>query len=100
MVDLEETIATLRVQQNTMGDDVKEMKAALRDIAASLKTLSVLEEKHVNTDADIKRGHSRIDDHEERLRNLEFKMASSLWVERVLWVIVAGAVAFWMKGGM
>lgn len=99
MVDLEETIATLRVQQNTMSEDVREMKTALRDIAASLKTLSVLEEKHANSDAAIKRGHSRIDDHEKRIRELEFKIAGSLWIERVIWVVVAGVLGVWIKGG-
>ena len=83
-------MTTLKVQQENMSEDMKDVTSALKDIAQSLKTLSVLESKYLET-------RSRMDDHEARIRKLEISIASNLWVERVMWVTLAGFVSMGVK---
>ena len=83
-------MTTLKVQQENMSEDMKDVRSALKDIAQSLKTLSVLEAKYLET-------RSRMDDHEARIRKLELSIASNLWVERVMWVTLAGFVSMGVK---
>tara|TARA_R110000782_G_scaffold59846_1_gene123990 strand:+ start:73 stop:357 length:285 start_codon:yes stop_codon:yes gene_type:complete len=83
-------MTTLKVQQENMSEDMKDVRSALKDIAQSLKTLSVLEAKYLET-------RSRMDDHEARIRKLELSIASNLWVERVMWVTLAGFVSMGVR---
>ena len=83
-------MTTLKVQQQNMSDDMKDVRSALKDIAESLKTLSVLEAKYLET-------RSRMDDHEARIRKIEVSIASNLWVERVMWVTLAGFISLGVK---
>jgi hypothetical protein len=85
-----ELMTTLKVQQENMSEDMKDVRSALKDIAQSLKTLSVLEAKYLET-------RGRMDDHELRLRKLEISVASNLWVERVMWVTMAGFISVGVK---
>ena len=83
-------MTTLKVQQENMSEDMKDVRSALKDIAQSLKTLSVLEAKYLET-------RSRMDDHEARIRKLELSIASNLWVERIMWVTLAGFVSMGVR---
>lgn len=38
-------------------------------------------------------------DQEKRIRKLEHVQAAGRWVERAVWLIVAGAVSMWVKFG-
>ena len=83
-------MTTLKVQQQNMSEDMKDVRSALKDIAESLKTLSVLESKYLET-------RGRMDDHEARIRKIEVSIASNLWVERVMWVTLAGFISLGVK---
>lgn len=83
-------MTTLKVQQQNMSQDMKDVRSALKDIAESLKTLSVLESKYLET-------RGRMDDHEARIRKIEVSIASNLWVERVMWVTLAGFISLGVK---
>ena len=83
-------MTTLKVQQQNMSEDMKDVRSALKDIAESLKTLSVLEAKYLET-------RGRMDDHEARIRKIEVSIASNLWVERVMWVTLAGFISLGVK---
>lgn len=56
--------------------------------------VAVLDYKHVEHQAAIKRAFKKMDDHEERIRDIELKIASQLWVERGIWVAVSAAISF------
>lgn len=86
-------IAELKAKQDAMADDITEVKTSLRDIAKALNSLAALEEKHTNTQQTIGRIHGRIDDHENRIRANEVKLAAQMWVERIVWVAVAGIIS-------
>ena len=86
-------IAELRAKQDAMSEDIVEIKTSLRDIAKALNSLATLEQKHINAKEDIERIDSKVSDHESRIRANELKLASNLWVERVVWVAVAGIIS-------
>lgn len=86
-------IAQLKAKQDAMSDDIVEIKTSLRDIAKALNSLAMLEQKHINTKEDIDRIDSRVNDHEQRIRANELKLASQLWIERAMWVVVAGVIS-------
>ena len=95
---VEKEILILQANQEAMSEDIKEIKDALKDIAKAMRTLSALEQKHLDMIQDINRAHSKIADHEERIRNIEFSTASNLWIERIVWVAVAAMIAVFIKG--
>lgn len=95
---MEKEISLLQAHQEVMSEDIKEIKSSLRDIATALRTLSALEQKHYDMAVDIDRAHSKIKDHEDRIRTIEFSTAGNLWIERMVWVAVAAIVAAYVKG--
>lgn len=96
---MEHEITVLKQQVQTIADGQVEMKTALKDISASLKSLTRLEVQHSETQASIKRAFSRIDDHEERVRKIEdslptMKMATGLVFKATLGVLgILGSAA-------
>lgn len=86
-------IAELKAKQDAMSDDIVEIKTSLRDIAKALNSLATLEQKHISTKEDIDRIDKIVGDHETRIRNNELKLATQMWVERIVWVAVAGIIS-------
>jgi peptidoglycan hydrolase CwlO-like protein len=84
----------IKARQDAMAEDISEMKDSLKGINEALHTLARLEERHSSTQDNVFRLNSRIDDHEERIRSNETKLASQMWIERVMWVAVAAFVSF------
>ena len=84
----------MTARQDAMAEDISEMKDSLKGINEALHTLARLEERHSSTQDNVLRINSRIDDHEERIRNNETKLAAQMWIERVMWVAVAAFVSF------
>jgi septal ring factor EnvC (AmiA/AmiB activator) len=83
----------LKAKQDSLAEDMSEVKQSLRGISKVLNKLAALEEKHTSTQQTLSRMHSRIDDHDTRIRANEVKMASTMWVERIVWVAVAGIIS-------
>jgi len=90
---MEERLIRLEERQNGMIQDMTEIKSAVKDIASSLKKLTVLETKHGETTEAIKRAFNRIDDHETRIRKVEDGMPtlrlSSKWVFGAITGVIA-----------
>ena len=84
----------MKARQDAMAEDISEMKDSLKGINEALHTLARLEERHSSTQDNVFRLNGRIDDHEERIRANEARLASQMWVERVMWVVVAAFVSF------
>lgn len=64
-------LARLEEKIKAVGENMDEVKLVLKDIASSLKSLAILEERH-NTSAEaIKRAFVTIDKHGERLDSIE-----------------------------
>lgn len=84
----------MKARQDAMAEDISEMKDSLKGINEALHTLARLEERHSSTQDNVFRINGRIDDHEERIRSNETKLASQMWIERVMWVAVAAFVSF------
>ena len=68
---------------------IEEKLDKLTDVVVQLATV---EERQVALNEGLKRLGGRVDDHESRLRPLEKSTATSLWIERVIWIVVAAAV--------
>jgi FtsZ-binding cell division protein ZapB len=86
-------IHELKAKQDALAEDMGEVKSSLKDISRALDTLARLEEKHSNTQKSVDKLNGRLDDHELRIRNNEIKLASQMWVERIIWVAVAGIIS-------
>ena len=69
------------------------MKGSLKDISTALLKLTALEEKHVNTQSSLVAINKKLDKQEDRIRETELKMATQVWVERIVWVAVAGIIS-------
>jgi len=75
MIDaIEQKMTTLYQRVENIAESQVEMKSALKDIAASLKSLTRLEVEHNESRSAIKRAFTRIDDHETRVRDMEDAM--------------------------
>jgi ATP/maltotriose-dependent transcriptional regulator MalT len=85
-------LSTLKAKQDAMAEDISEVKEYLKEISKAMQTLAKLEEKHASTMQTITRIHDRIDGHEDRIRANEVKLSSQMWIERLIWLIVAGVV--------
>lgn len=99
----------LQAQQKVLSEDMTEIKGSLKAIASSLSSLAVLEQKHHEAREGIARAHKRIEAietstkedfkiHEKRIQNLELYDAKNLWVERIVWVIVAVGISVFSQG--
>lgn len=108
---MEAELKVLQAQQKVLSEDMSEIKGSLKAIASSLSSLAVLEQKHHEAREGIVRSHDRIDhleadmkeqhkNHENRIQGLELHDAKGQWVERVIWVAVAAAIGFFIKGGI
>lgn len=82
----------LKAKQDSLAEDMGEVKESLREIAKAMNTLSRLEVRHDHTQETLERVHKRIDAYEARTQALEVKLASQLWIERVIWIVVAGGL--------
>jgi predicted nuclease with TOPRIM domain len=86
-------IAELKAKQDALSEDMGEVKQSLKEISRALDTLARLEEKHSSTQKSVDKVNSQLDDHEKRIRTNEIKLASQMWVERIIWVAVAGIIS-------
>ena len=104
-------LAQLESKLNATAADVSDIKGVISSIDKSLQKLTILEERHSQTRENSERAHKRIDEvedlfqdeikgHEKRIQNLELHDAKGLWVERVVWVAVAGIIAAIIKMGL
>jgi multidrug resistance efflux pump len=110
-VSVEAAVAKLQAQQESMGSDIGDMKAALTSIASSLRDLSAIEQRQINLAESINRAHSRMDEmqailkeevkgHEKRIQTIEIAIAKNHWIERVIMAFVMGVIGLWIKGGI
>jgi hypothetical protein len=96
-MEIESKIVVLEEQTKNMSEDISDIKTSLRDIAAAMNSLAVLEQKHNDSYDAIVRAHKRIDDVEPRLRKIEISTAQQLWMERVLWVSAAFVINYFLS---
>ena len=103
----EERLIRLEEKIKVVAGDISDVKDSLKDIAASLKTLAVLEEKHNTVSEAIKRAFVMLDKHAVRLDDIEkalpyLKLASSWLFKGILFVMgILGAAAMFvvLRGG-
>jgi DNA repair exonuclease SbcCD ATPase subunit len=111
MSSTEAQLALLESKLNATANDVSDIKGVISSIDKSLQKLTLLEERHSQTRENSERAHKRIDEvedllqdeikgHEKRIQSLELHDAKGLWVERVVWVAVAGIIAAIIKMGL
>lgn len=102
-------LAQLESKLNATANDVSDIKGVISSIDKSLQKLTILEERHSQTRESLDRAHKRIDEvedwlqdevkgHEKRIQSLEIHDAKNLWVERIIWVVAATAIAALTKG--
>lgn len=96
---MEARLARVEEQIKAVADDMIDVKTSLKDIAASLKTIAVLEVKHDNMSEAVKRAFKAIDKVTERVDAIEkalpyMRIASSWVFKAVLFVMgILGATA-------
>ena len=96
---MEERLIRLEEKIKVVASDMCDIKDSLKDIAGSLKTLAVLEEKHHTISEGMKRAFTVIDKHADRLDDIEkalpyLKLASSWLFKGILFVMgILGATA-------
>jgi predicted nuclease with TOPRIM domain len=88
-----EGLHALKAKQDALSEDMGEVKESLREIAKAMNTLSRLELRHDHTQETLERLHKRIDVIETRAGAVEVKLASQLWIERVIWILVAAGIS-------
>jgi chromosome segregation ATPase len=93
-------LAQLESKLNATANDVTDIKGVITSIDRSLQKLTVLEERHTQTRDDLDEIKDSHKDHERRIQALEIHDAKGLWVERVVWVAVAGIIATVIKMGL
>jgi chromosome segregation ATPase len=93
-------LAQLESKLNATANDVTDIKGVITSIDRSLQKLTVLEERHTQTRDDLDEIKDSHKDHERRIQALEIHDAKGLWVERVVWVAVAGIIAAVIKMGL
>ena len=93
-------LAQLESKLNATAADVSDIKGVMNSIDRSLQKLTVLEERHTQTRDDLDEIKDSYKDHEKRIQALEIHDAKGLWVERVVWVAVAGIIATVIKMGL
>lgn len=84
MEELEKRIIRVEETQKTISFNLEDIKMVLKEIATSLSTLAVLEEKHKHTTDTLDRIFSKIDTNSKKIELLEkeiphLKLAST-WV--------------------
>lgn len=90
MPDLEGPVAELlSMRLQTLHDDVGEMKAAMKDLAAAITKLALIEERQTNAAAALERAFIALERVEARLGALEAHVPSnkkvSVWLDRATW---------------
>lgn len=106
---IDSAVAKLQVQQQSMAEDMRDMKGALNSIAKSLEKLSLLEQKQADVHGDIEKTNVRIDkteslikdefkNHEKRLQSIEIAFAKNIWIERIVMSLIMAGVIMWLKG--
>lgn len=83
----------IKARQDALAEDMQEVKGSLKDISTALLKLTALEERHVNTQSALVDINKKLDKQEDRIRETELKMATQVWVERIVWVAVAGIIS-------
>ncbi len=86
-------LARLEVRLSGLAEDMSDLKASSRDIAESLRLLSVLEERHRTADEAIKRSFMAIEKNTGRIEAIELQMPNitlaSSWVFRAVLVVMS-----------
>ena len=82
-----------------MEDRLARIEQKVDKLTDAITLLARIEERMAAQHDTNHRFGSRLDCHDERLRNIETKQSSGAWVERGVWVAVAAAVAWLFRGG-
>jgi len=104
----EERLIRLEEKIKVVASDMCDVKDSLKDIADSLKTLAVLEEKHNTISEGMKRAFTAIDKHADRLDDIEkalpYLNLASGWLFKgilfVMGILGAAAMIIVLKGGI
>lgn len=91
-------LESIKVKQEAMSEDISELKSSLSRLTDVLESLSRLEERNESVIKVVDRISNKMDMQEDRLRVLENKMASQLWIERIAIVVVIGIFTTISKG--
>jgi chromosome segregation ATPase len=88
----------LKAKQDALSEDMAEVKVSLRDIAKALNAIATLEATHAQTKDDISQINRAINKNTDRITSIELKIASQMWVVRIIWVAVGSVVAGLVSG--
>jgi hypothetical protein len=81
--------SVISVQLKTLHEDVGEMKNAMKDLAAAITKLALIEERQANAAAAQERAFATLERVEERLSVLERDVPAnkriSVWFDRAIW---------------
>jgi len=96
---VEERLIRVEEGLKSVGDDLGEIKTAMKDIAASMRTLAVLEEKHSSITEALRRAFKQLEKYDGRIEAIEKAMPilvlASGWIFKAILTVMAilGAAA-------
>ncbi len=87
------TVRDLIMQMKRQGDDIAEMRDALKEMAKNMSRLTLVEERQAQVNEAMGRAFKKIDDHDDRIKTMEIQQPlakqSQSWVQQAVWACVA-----------
>ena len=81
-----------------MEERLARIEQKVDKLADAITMLARIEERMAAQSEANNRFDSRLDSHDERLREIEKKQSAGAWIERGVWVFIAAAAAWLFRG--
>jgi len=91
----------MSIKLDAMAEDVSEMKSAMKQLAASINRLTLVEERVAHTNTAVERAFANAEKLQARVAVLEQSQVTSKqtseWVGKAMWAAAAAAAVFVAK---
>jgi outer membrane murein-binding lipoprotein Lpp len=93
----QERLASAVFRVESMSGDISDIKTAVRELAAAVSRLAIIEERQVHDRADAARISVRVDGHEGRINALELaqplQQQATTWIGKAVWLVVGAVIS-------
>lgn len=80
-----------------INDRLDKIEDKLDKLTELMERFARIEERQTNSRRDIDQMAGEVSAIRERVTEIEKKLSQSLWIERFIWVVLAGAIGWAMK---
>lgn len=96
MID-EQRLASAVFRVESMSGDISDIKTAVRELAAAVSRLAIIEERQVHDRADVARIAVKVDGHSDRIATLELAQPlqhqATTWIGKGVWLVVGAVIS-------